>query len=59
MIDLLKKIFARIKRMIGTGSEADENIAFWLVYGIPGVAIVIFVIIKLTSYFIDWLLRLF
>jgi len=59
MKNLLTKIFARIKRMIGTGAEAGDNIAFWLVYGIPGIIIIIGTAIYTIAYFIRWLRGLF
>jgi len=52
---LLRKISSRIKRMIGTGNDAADNIAFWAVYGIPGMIIIVVVIGALMGHFILWL----
>jgi len=48
-------VLAKIRRMIGTGPEAADNIAFWLVYGIPGIIIIAVAIGAIGTYFVLWL----
>lgn len=63
MSNWVKKIFARIRKMIGTGLEAGDNIAFWIVYGIPGMLVIILIITyfmkKLFDFIFSFILGLF